>query len=154
MIDKESLKQFIESRLADSPYFLVDLTVSPDNRIVVEIDSDESVDIEKCIELTREVETAFDRDKEDYELEIGSAGITSPLRVLRQYRKYLGKEVEVLAADGKKYRGELAEADTDSFVVICREKVKKEGEKRPSIEEVSRRFEYDKVKYTKYILEF
>ena len=64
--------------------FLVDVRISKDNNIVVEIDSDTSVDIDECIRLNRLVESEFGRDEEDYELEIGSAGLTSPLRERRQ----------------------------------------------------------------------
>ena len=71
---------------------------------MVEIDSDTSVDIDECIRLNRLVESEFDRDEEDYELEIGSAGLTSPLRVERQYHKNEGNEVEVLTADGRKLK--------------------------------------------------
>lgn len=152
MIDKEKLEKFIEKELDGTPYYLVELSVSPDNRIVAEIDSDGNVDIDECIRLTRAVEAEFPREDEDYELEVGSAGLTSPFRCERQYRKHIGDPVEVLSADGKKYRGELREATPEGFMIMSEEKVKHEGEKRPRTEEVEHRFEYDKVKYTKYIL--
>ena len=154
MIDKQALTEFIEGRLEDTDLYLVDLKVSLDNKIVVEIDSDTSVDIDRCVELTREIEAEFNRDDEDYELEVGSSGLTSPLKVVRQYRKYLGNEVEVLAKDGKKYKGLLREAGDDTFTIICEEKVKKEGAKRPVAEQVARTFPYADVKYTKYLLQF
>lgn len=105
MIDKTALTAFIEGRLENTDLYLVDVEVTPANEIRVEIDSDASVDIDRCVELTREIEQEFDRDVEDYELEVGSAGLTSPFKVLRQYEKNIGNEVEVLAADGRKYRG-------------------------------------------------
>lgn len=154
MIDKQALTEFIESRLDGTDLYLVDLKVSKDNNIVVEIDSDTSVDIDRCVELSREIESAFNRDEEDYELEVGSCGLTSPLKVARQYKKYIGNEVEVLAADGKKYKGLLREAGADSFTIICDEKVKKEGAKRPVVEQVAHTFPYAEVKYTKYLLQF
>ena len=101
MIDKSALIETLTKGMADTDLFLVDVTIGKDNRIVVEIDSDTAVDIEECIRLTRLVENDFDRDVEDYELEIGSAGLTSPLKVVRQYVKNIGNEVEVLTADGK-----------------------------------------------------
>ena len=107
--------------------FLVDVRISKDNNIVVEIDSDTSVDIDECIRLNRLVESEFDRDEEDYELEIGSAGLTSPLRVERQYHKNEGNEVEVLTADGRKLKGILKSADADGFVLTVVKKVKPEG---------------------------
>lgn len=154
MIDKTALTAFIEGRLENTDLYLVDVEVTPANEIRVEIDSDASVDIDRCVELTREIEQEFDRDVEDYELEVGSAGLTSPFKVLRQYEKNIGNEVEVLAADGRKYRGTLREAGPETFTVVCEEKRKPEGAKRPVVEKVERIFAYGDVKYTKYLLQF
>lgn len=154
MIDKTKLIDFIESQLSESDYFLVDVVVSTDNCIRVEIDHLEGVNIDYCVELTRAIEAEFDREEEDYELEVGSAGLTSPFKVKGQYLKYVGKEVEVLAADGKKYKGTLDQVDEDSFTIICDEKVKKEGAKRPVVEQVPHQFMYNQVKSTKYLLQF
>ena len=104
--------------------------------------------------MTRAIEVAFDREEEDYELEVGSAGLTSPFKVKGQYVKNIGNEVEVLAADGKKYKGVLKEVTDEGFVIVGEEKVKKEGAKRPVLEEVSREFKYNQVKSTKYLLQF
>lgn len=154
MIEKAKITDFIETYLSASDYFLVDVTVSSDNCIRVEIDHPQGVDIEYCVGLTRAIEVAFDREEEDYELEVGSAGLTSPFKVKGQYDKNLGNEVEVLSADGKKYKGVLKEVTDDGFVVVCEEKVKREGAKRPVLEEVSREFKYNQVKSTKYLLQF
>lgn len=154
MIDKQALTKFIESRLDGTDLYLVDLNITSDNSIVVEIDSDTSVDIDRCVELTREIESEFSRDEEDYDLEVGSCGLTSPFKVKRQYEKNKGKEVEVLAADGKKYKGLLQSVDNDTFTILSEEKVKKEGAKRPVMEKVARTFPYADVKYTKYLLQF
>ncbi len=154
MIDKQALTTFIESRLEGTDLYLVDLRISSDNNIVVEIDSDTRVDIDRCVELTREIEGEFNRDEEDYELEVGSCGLTSPFKVKRQYEKNIGKEVEVLAADGKKYKGLLKQVGDDFFTILSEEKVKKEGAKRPTVENVERTFPYADVKYTKYLLQF
>lgn len=153
MIDKEVLREVVDRHLEGSGCFPVEITVSPANDITVEIDSLEPVDIDRCISLTRAIEEAFDRDVEDYSLEVGSAGLTSPLKDPRQYRKYVGEELEVLSDDGKKYKGVLEECGDETFTIVCREKVKREGSKRPVEEQVSRTFPYGGVKYTKYILQ-
>lgn len=154
MIDKTALAEFIQGKLADTPYFLVDLKVSPENEIVVEIDSPENVDIDDCIRLTRDIEEAFPRDDEDYSLEVGSAGITSPLKVLPQYIKNLGNEVEVLTADGKKLKGVLDEADEAGFTLGVETKVKVEGKKRPEIQTIPQHFTYPQVKKVTPVLKF
>ena len=154
MIDKMLLEQVLTKGMEGTDLFIVDVTIGKDNNIVVEIDSDTSVDIDECVRLTRLVESYFDRDKEDYDLEIGSAGLTSPLKVERQYHKNIGNEVEVLTADGRKLKGVLKAVDSEGFVLTTEQKVKKEGQKRPVVEALDSTFRYEEIKYTKYIIQF
>ena len=154
MIDSKEIRNFVEKELEGTDLFLVDVKVKPENLIEVEIDSDGPVSIEECEKLTRAIESEFDRDKEDYTLEVGSAGITSPFKVKRQYLKYIGREVEVVLKDGKKLTGVLKSANDEGFSVVSKEKVKKPEAKRPMMEEVERTLGYDDVKQTKYILKF
>ena len=93
MIDKDLIRQTIEEKLASTDCFLVSLSISGDNQIMVEIDSETSVDLDFCVELTRYIEQHFDRDAEDYSLEIGSYSITKPFVDRRQYRKNIGRKV-------------------------------------------------------------
>lgn len=135
--------------------FLVDVAISADNHIVVEIDSYEgSVSIDDCVAITRAVEQAFDRDKEDYELEVGSAGLTSPFKVKAQYEKNIGNDVEVLTAQGVKLKGVLSEVGDDTFTIKVAKKVKPEGAKRPVIVEEDVTIKYSETKYTKYLIQF
>lgn len=154
MIDKQALQAWIEERLQDTECYLVDVTVSAQNEIKVEIDSMDSIDIDFCVELSRDIETAFPRDDEDYELEVGSAGLTSPFKVLAQYRKNLGNKVEVLTRDGRKLHGILVEADDDRFAIEMQVKVKREGAKRPVEETQREEFAYSDVKSVCYDLDF
>jgi ribosome maturation factor RimP len=154
MIEKQKVCQIVEEWLADKDYFLVEVTISPDDKIVVEIDHAEGVWIEDCVELSRFIESKLNREEEDYELEVGSAGIGQPFKVLRQYLNYIGEEVEVQTKDGKKHVGILKSADENQFVVGVTKKVKKEGSKRPTMEEVDETFTYDEIKYTKYLISF
>lgn len=154
MIDKNELARLIEEKLASSSNYLVDVQVKPGNLIVVEIDNDETVGIDDCVELSRYIETALDRDKEDFELEVGSAGITSPLKVLRQYKKYIGKEVELLLTKGVKVTGVLKYADENGIVVVVEKMVKPEGAKRKVLVEEEQAYAFEEIKYTKYLLRF
>mgnify|MGYP001775406817 FL=1 len=154
MIEKNIVKQIVEEWLQDKDYFLVDLSVSNDNRIVVEIDHAEGVWIEDCVELSRFIESKLDREKEDFELEVGSAGIGQPFKVHQQYVNHLGKDVEVLTLDGVKYQGELHEVNDDTFSILRTVKKKEEGAKRPRMVEELVIFRYDEIKYTKYLISF
>ena len=152
MIDKNVVKKLVDEWLQDQEYFLVDIEISPDNRIVVEIDHADGVWIEDCVALSRYIEERLSRDDEDYELEVGSAGLGQPFKVPQQYINFVGKEVEVLDADGIKVKGILKAVDGNDFTVGVEEKVKVEGKKRPVKMEVDHVYQMDKVKYTKYII--
>ena len=154
MIDKKIVEQLVDQWLEGKEYFLTDLTVSPDNRIVVEIDHEEGVWIEDCVELSRFIESGLDRETEDFELEVGSAGIGQPFKVLRQYEIHQGDNVEVLTADGRKLKGTLTEVTPEGFDLVVTEKVRHEGEKRPRLEQRPVRFTYSEVKWTKYLIDF
>ena len=154
MIDKNVVKTVVEEWLQDKEYFLVDIEVSTDDRIVVEIDHADGVWIEDCVSLSRFIEEHLNRDEEDYELEVGSAGIGQPFKVEQQYINCIGKDVEVLAADGKKMEGVLKSVDGRKFVVTVSEKQKVEGKKRPQMVEVDKAFGYDDVKWVKSIIDF
>ena len=154
MIEKKIVESLVEEWLTDKEYFLVDVEVTPDDRIVVEIDHAEGVWIDDCVSLSRFIEDHLDRDEEDYELEVGSAGIGQPFKVEQQYINNIGKQVEVLAADGKKYKGELTAVDGRSFTVKTQEKQTVEGKKRPVLVYVDKTFSMDEVKYCKYVIDF
>lgn len=154
MIQKQTIEEIVNGWLQDKEYFLVDVTVSRDNEIVVEIDHADGVWIEDCVELSRHIESCLNRDEEDFELEVGSAGIGQPFKVRQQYVNHVGKDVEVLAGNGKKYRGIIKTADEQAFTLTVKEKVKKEGAKRPVVEDVDYTWNYGEVKYVKALITF
>lgn len=154
MIDKNEIIRLVEEKLTSSANYLVDVQVKPGNLIVVEIDNDESVGIDDCVDLSRYIENALDREKEDFELEVGSAGITSPFKVLRQYTKNIGKEVEVLLTKGVKVTGILKFADENGVIIVVEKMVKPEGAKRKVLVEEEQAYAYEEIKYTKYLLRF
>ena len=154
MISKNVVEGIVNEWLEDKEYFLVDVAISLDNKIVVEIDHAEGVWIDDCVELSRFIESKLNREEEDFELEVGSAGIGQPFKVLKQYLNHVGREVEVLTKEGKKMEGILKEADAEKFVVTVQKKVKPEGAKRPKLVDEDIAFMYDEVKYTKYLTSF
>ncbi|MDO4971030.1 MAG: ribosome assembly cofactor RimP [Bacteroidales bacterium] len=154
MINKQELTDVINAALEGSEIFLVEVKVSADNIIDVAIDSMGSVTIDDCIALNNKVLDHFDRDVEDYELTVGSYGISDPFKVLQHYQKNLGGEVEVLTKDGKKLKGILKDANEEGFVLTITKKVKLEGKKRPEMVDEDLNYKYDEIKYTKNIIQF
>ena len=154
MIERNTVKTVVEEWLSGNDYFLVDVTFTPDDRIVVEIDHADGVWIEDCAELSRFMQERLGDELGDYELEVGSAGIGQPFKVEQQYVNHIGKDVEVLDAEGKKVQGVLKQVDGRNFVVSVKEKQKLEGKKRPQLVEVDKAYNMDNIKYTKYLLSF
>ena len=154
MIDKAALEKVVADAMVGSSMFLVSVDISADNRIVVELDKlDGSITIDDCVMINNVVEANFDRDVEDYELEVGSAGLTSPFKVKAQYDKNCGNMVEVLTCDGRKLRGTLKSATDADFTISVPKKVKPEGAKRPVMVEEELTLGYNEVKYTKYLID-
>lgn len=154
MIDKELLTKTVEEAIANTDLFIVDIKINPGNAIVVELDSETGIDIDTCANITRTIESVFDREVEDYELEVGSAGLTSPFKVKGQYLKNIGNEVEVLTGDGRKLHGILTEVGEDNFTIEVEKKVKEPGAKRPTIVAESITLKIGQTKSVKYLINF
>ncbi|MDR1543898.1 MAG: ribosome assembly cofactor RimP [Prevotellaceae bacterium] len=152
MIDKSIVNQTVTEKLTGTDYFLISTEVSQNNEIVVSIDSDSNVDLNFCAELNRSIEAVLDREKEDFELEVGSYGISKPFAVVRQYTKNIGKAVEMLSKKGLKIKGVLQEVCPDYFAIEIEKMVKMEGKKRKELQKEVLKFNYDEVKYTKLLI--
>jgi ribosome maturation factor RimP len=132
----------------------VDVIVKAGNLIVVEIDHDVAVGIDDCVALSQYIEERLDREVEDYELEGGSSGIGTPFKIVRQYRKNRGNEVEVLLKTGVKLKGILKSADEAGITVIVAKQAKPEGSTRKETVLENQTYTYNEIKYTKNILRF
>ncbi len=133
MIDKHEIEALVASAIEGTDVFVTEISVSADNDIVVELDSPTGADLDFCAEVSRRIDEALDRDREDYSLEVGSASLSAPFKVPQQYDKHLGDSVDVLTADGRKLTGVLTAVDPAAmtFTVEVTRKVKEPGEKRP-----------------------
>ena len=160
MIDKELLAKTVEEALAGTDMFVVDIRVSASNDITVELDSSDGMDIDTCADITRHIESVFDRDIEDYSLEVGSAGLTAPFKVRGQYVKNIGNDVEILTSDGRKLRGVLAAVGPESetaditFTGEIPVKVKEEGAQRPVVKMQPEEFRAADCKSVNYLIKF
>ena len=155
MIDKQDIQTLIEEKLQTTGYELITLKISAQNEILVEVDKLEGVDVEFCAELNHYLVEQLDAQGiDDYSLEVGSVSITDPFKTKMQYEKHLNHDVEVLAADGKKYRGVLVSVDEATFAIDTEVMVQVEGKKRKQKEIQTLTFAYEAVKYTKYDLKF
>ena len=155
MVDKQVIQILVQEKLQATGYELITLKVSAQNDILIEVDKMDGVDVEFCAELNHYLVEQLDaQGVEDYSLEVGSVSLTAPFVTIMQYNKHLGHDVEVLAADGKKYRGALVSVDADTFAIDTEVMVTVECKKRKQKEIQTLTFAYDAVKYTKYDLKF
>ena len=154
MIDTKKITEAAERHLEGTDMFVVECTSTPGNEIELTIDSDTSVGIDACVALSRAVEADLDRDAEDFSLTVASAGIGSELRTLRQYRKLVGRPVEVRLTNGVKILAHLDEATDEGVTLSYEEKQAVEGRKRKQPVKVTRSYPFAQIKYTKEWLDF
>ena len=154
MIDTKKIIAAAEARLAGTDMFVVGCTCSSGNDIELLIDSDTSVSIDACAELSRAIEAEFDREEEDFALTVASAGIGSELKCLRQYRKLTGRPVEVLLASGVKITARLDAVDDEGLTLSYEEKQAVEGKKRKQLVTVTRTYPFAEIKSTREFLDF
>jgi len=154
-MQKEAILKVIEEWMEGTTFFMVDITINRNNEIYVEFESEtDNVDIDDCASLSQFIESRFDRVAEDYALEVSSAGLGQPFKVLKQYIKNIGNEVEVLPKTGKKFSGILKSADAGTFSLEMARKVKPEGAKRPVVVTETVTFTYDEVANVHSIVPF
>ena len=135
--------------------FIVDISVSKDNDIVLTIESEKGkIELDDCVAISRYFETCFDREKEDYELTVTSAGLDLPFKVLKQYIKAVGTKVEVQLKGGKKLIATLTAADEESITLSYTAKEAVEGKKKKELVEHNDRFTMDQVNSVRPYIEF
>jgi len=154
MITKEQIIEIVEKQLDKQTQFLVEVTVNPGNKIFVAIDGYKGVSIDNCVELSRSIENNFDREIEDFELEVSSAGLSEPFRVIEQYKKNVGKQIEVLLKDGKKITCTLTSIVGNGINVEIEKQIKLEESKKKQKITEQQFIELEKIKHTKLILIF
>jgi len=125
MINADEIRKTIEQRLEGTDKYVVEIKVRTGNNITVFLDSDTSLIVDDCVAVTRAIEAAFDREVEDYSLTVSSAGIDQPYKLLRQYVKNIGREVEVSLTDKTVFTGKLLSADAEKITVYRKIKIKK-----------------------------
>ena len=154
MIDKEFLITQAEEFLEGSDNYLAEVIINPGNVISIEIDNDNGVNIDDCVKLSRYLESKLDRDDEESEISVGSVGLTSPFKSVRQYIKHIGNEVEVLTKKGEKESGILKTVTENEFTITTSKKIKLDNAKRKTEVSEDLHFKFEEIKYTKYLIRF
>jgi ribosome maturation factor RimP len=153
MIDKAKIIELVNEKLADDQ-FLVDVSISGGNDIHIMVDSDSGISINQIVEISRFVENNLDREAEDFELSVYSAGLSEPFKLIRQYKKNKDKDIEVLLANGQKLNGLLIGVEDQGIDLEVTTKEKPEGSKKKELITRVHHFEYSDIKEAKQVLKF
>lgn len=157
MLKKSKIQELAQERIDElgTDLFIVEINISPANVIQVEIESEKgNVAIKDCVSVSRNIEHNLDREEQDFELQVSSAGLDKPFRVTQQYIKNIGEEVKVKLNDGSTIKGLLKNADEKQFVVETSHKERLEGKKKKVTVIKDHTFTYDQIKETKIIISF
>ena len=157
MIAKEIVRSLAEDRIEalGKPLYIVDITISSSNHIFVEVEHEkESVSIEDCVSISRNIEHNLDREEEDFQLEVSSAGLDKPLRDYRQYVKNIGRSLKVKIPEQGKIEGKLIEADENQITLETQRKERVEGKKKKIniVENIV--LPYEKIGEAKVVISF
>ncbi|WP_047246383.1 ribosome assembly cofactor RimP [Maribacter thermophilus] len=151
---KDKVRELLEKGLAeDKTLFLIDFTVSTDNKIKVIIDGDNGVAVSDCIKISRAIEHNLDREEQDFSLEVASAGATEPLVMPRQYKKNIGRKLEVETTDGV-YEGTLVEADENKVAIEWKAREPKPVGKGKVTVQKRKEIDFSDIKKAKVVLKF
>jgi ribosome maturation factor RimP len=153
MIDKAKVKNLVEKRL-DEKMFLVDITVNERNLINIFIDSYNGLTIEQCVDISRYVEHNLDREKEDFELQVSSPGLSENFKVIDQYYKYKGKEICIVTNEAEKLEGILFKVNEEGIELETSSKEKLEGHKKKQLVIKKHQLKYEEIKSAKAVISF
>jgi len=152
MITTEQIENLIASTLTEKNCFIVTLDVRAGNNILLEIDSIEGVKISDCVDISRAIEHNLDRETEDFELQVASPGLDKPFRVIQQYQKNIGKQVQIETTENAIIKGKLV-ALNNNLISIEVEKKEKVGKKKQTQRETIQ-LNINQIKETKIIISF
>ena len=137
-----------------SNIFLVDLKISNDKSIKIILDGDKEVNVKDCIDISRSIEGALDRDQEDFSLEVASAGVGSPLKFPRQYHKNLGRKLEVISTEGLKFEGDLTHVKQDAIELQWKQRETKRIGKGKVTVTKKKTILFDEISQAKVMIKF
>jgi ribosome maturation factor RimP len=154
MITKEVVLELIQDKLEENNCFVVELEIGEGNSISLEIDSVAGITVQDCISFSKAVEHNFDREIEDFSLQVSSAGLDKPLRVREQYQKNVGRNVKIVPLEGNVVKGELKEVNEEEIVIEYSYKERIEGRKKKETIVKQEKINFNNIKETTIIISF
>ncbi|MEE4175991.1 MAG: ribosome assembly cofactor RimP [Bacteroides sp.] len=153
MIDGKQIESIVNEYLEGTDKFLVSVNVRPGNRVLVLLDGEKGIQVADCALLSKHIESFFDRDTEDFDLEVSSVGVGSPLKMKRQYHINVGRQIMVMGHDLRKTRGKLVEV-LDEGIRIEKEATKKKPKKGEPLEDPIAYFAFNDIREARIQVSF
>ena len=150
MISVDTIREIAAEKIKEGDSYIVEIKVKPGNKITIALDNDKAISIADCVEMSRYVESLLDREKEDFELSVMSAGMSEPFKITRQYIKNIGRQVDVVTKEGIKYTGKLVSANDEGMELETKMKEKKGKQVLTNTINLS----YNQIKETKRVISF
>lgn len=154
MAFKEKVAELLDAALQERPsIFLIDLNVQDSGKIIVTLDGDNGVTLQDCIDVSRAIEHNLDREEQDFALEVASAGATSPLKLVRQFRKNIGRTLKV-KTESETIEAEITDAN-DDFITLEWEarEPKKVGKGKETVQK-KQEIKYSEIKEATVTIKF
>jgi ribosome maturation factor RimP len=153
MIDKAIVKRLVQEKL-DDKMFLVEITVNERNVINIFVDSYDGLTIEQCINISRHVEHSFDREEEDFELQVSSPGLSEKFKVKEQFIKYVGRAIDVVTVFDTELEGVILSATEEGIILETSSREILEGHKKKQLVVKQHHLKYDEIKSAKAVISF
>lgn len=152
---KDKVKNILDAVLADyEQLFLIELSVSENNKIIITLDGDSGVNLQDCITISRAVEQELDKDELDFSLEVASAGVSSPLKFVRQYKKNVGRKLKVKTISNEEIEALLTHADDEAATFSWKAREPKKIGKGKETVEKNLRLPYGEIKESIVLISF
>lgn len=154
MIDTEKTRDLIREAIAEEGAFLIDVSISATNQIVVLAEHPEGITLEKLGRISRKVENELDREEQDFEIEVSSPGLGSPLKVKEQYQMSVGRPVKIILKEGKEIQADLIDFDGEALSLAWKERVPKEKGKGKQTVQREEKIDLEDIKETRLEIRF
>jgi ribosome maturation factor RimP len=155
MTFKDKVSRSLEEALLEKPsLFLIDLSISDSFKITVTLDGDSGVILQDCIDISRSIENNLDREEQDFSLEVASAGISSPLKLVRQYKKNIGRTLKVKTNSLEEIEAQLTMANDEKITIEWQAREPKKIGKGKETVEKKLELSYENIKEAIVIISF
>ncbi len=151
---KEKVEELLQEAIQGKDIFLVDLKVTPSNSIQILVDTIEGITIDQCVEISRHIEHNLDRDEQDFELQVSSPGLDVPLKIFEQYKKNVGRELNIQLSEGKTIKGKLIKAEKNRITLETSKKERIEGRKKKQVIKEEHNVDLSDIISAKIIISF